>query len=59
MTIFQKELRSNAVSFLVWSAVISGLMAVCIGIYPSMSESMEDMSAMFAQMGDFRRLRAG
>lgn len=53
MTIFHKELRAGAVSFLVWSAIIGGLMAVCMGIYPSMAESMEDMSALFAGMGDF------
>ena len=53
MTILRKELRSGAVSFLVWSAVVGGLMAVCVGLYPSMSGSMEDMSALFAGMGDF------
>ena len=40
MTIFKKELRSGAVSFLAWSAVIGGLMAVCVGMYPSMAGSM-------------------
>jgi len=53
MTIFQKELRTGAVSFLVWSAIVGGLMAVCVGLYPSMAGSMEDMSALFAGMGDF------
>ena len=53
MTIFRKELRTGAVSFLVWSAVVGGLMAVCVGMYPSMAGSMEDMSALFAGMGDF------
>lgn len=53
MTIFKKELRSGAVSLLVWSAVIGGLMAVCVGLYPSMEGSMGDMSALFADMGDF------
>lgn len=53
MTIFRKELRSGAVSFLVWSLVIGGLMAVCVALYPSMAGSMGDMSALFADMGDF------
>ena len=53
MTIFRKELRGGAVSFLVWSAVVGGLMAVCVGLYPSMAGSMGDMSALFAGMGDF------
>lgn len=53
MTIWGKELRSGAVSLLVWSAVIGGLMAVCVWLYPSMEDSMEDVSALFAGMGDF------
>lgn len=53
MTVFRKELRSNIVSFLVWTVVVGGLMAVCVAIYPSMAESMEDMSTLFAGMGDF------
>lgn len=53
MTILKKELRAGAASLLVWSAVIGGLMAVCVGLYPSMEGSMGDMSALFAGMGDF------
>ena len=53
MTVFRKELRDGAVSFWVWSAVIGGLMAVCVGLYPSMKGSVGDMSAMFADMGEF------
>ena len=53
MTIFRKELRFNAVSFLVWTLVIGGLIAVCVGLYPSMESSAGDMSAMFANMGEF------
>lgn len=53
MTIFKKELRSGAVSFLAWSAVIGGLMAVCVGMYPSMAGSMGDVSDLFAGMGNF------
>ena len=52
MTIFKKELRSGAVSFLAWSAVIGGLMAVCVGMYPSMAGSMGDVSDLFAGMGN-------
>ncbi len=51
MTVFRKEVRAGAVSFLVWTAVIGGLMAVCVGLFPSMEGS--DMSALFADMGDF------
>ena len=53
MTIFKKELRSGGLSFLVWSVLIGGLMAVCVAIYPSMSDSMGEVSALFAGMGDF------
>ena len=53
MTIFRKELRTGAVSLVIWSAVIGGLMAVCVGLYPSMEGSMGDMSALFAGMGEF------
>ena len=53
MTVFRKELRSGGPGFLAWSAIIGGLMAVCVGLYPSMAGSMEDMSALFAGMGDF------
>ena len=53
MTIFKKELRSGAMSLLIWSAVIGGFMAVCVGLYPSMEGGMGDMSVLFASMGDF------
>lgn len=53
MTIFKKELRSNWVSFAAWAVIVGGLMAICVGLYPSMSGSMEDVSALFAGMGDF------
>ena len=53
MTVFCKELRAGTVSFLVWSAILGGLMAVCVGIYPSMSGSMDELSTLFAGMGDF------
>lgn len=53
MTIFRKELRTNAASFLLWAAVLGGLMAVCMALYPSMSDAVGDVSALFANMGDF------
>lgn len=53
MIIFKKELRTGLVGFLVWCAVIGGLMAVCVGLYPSIAGSMEEVSALFAGMGDF------
>ena len=53
MTIFCKELRSGAVSFLIWTAGVGGLMAVCVGMYPSFADSMGSVSELFAGMGDF------
>ncbi len=53
MTVFRKELRAGAAPFLVWSAVVGGLMAVCVALYPSIADSMADVSALFAGMGDF------
>lgn len=53
MTVFNKELRGGAAAFVIWSAVVGGLMAICVGMYPSMSDSMGDVSALFAGMGDF------
>ena len=53
MILFKKELRTGLVGFLVWCAVIGGLMAVCMGIYPSFADSMGDVSALFAGLGDF------
>lgn len=53
MTVLKKELRGHAVSFWVWAAALGGLMAVCVGLYPSMAGSMGDVSALFADMGEF------
>ena len=32
MTILKKELRAGAVSFLLWSAVVGGLMSMCVAM---------------------------
>lgn len=53
MTIFKRELRSGLAGLLLWSAVVGGLMALCVALYPSISGSMDDFSALFANMGDF------
>ncbi len=53
MTAFLKELRSGYRSLLLWSAVIGGLMALCVVMYPSIASSMGDISALFANMGAF------
>ena len=53
MTILKKELRTNAAGLAVWALSVGGLMAVCVGLYPSMESEMENVSALFAQMGSF------
>ena len=53
MTVFKKELRANLAGFLIWTACIGGLMTMCVWMYPSFAGSMEDVSALFAGMGDF------
>ena len=53
MTIFYRELRAGSKGFLLWSGVIGALMALCVALYPSISESMGDVSSLFASMGAF------
>ena len=53
MTVFKKELRAGMVSFLIWSAAVGGLMAMCVWMYPSFVGSMDDVSALFAGMEGF------
>lgn len=53
MRILIHELRRNRLSLVVWTAVISFMLAVCVMIYPEMAGQMDQMSAMFADMGSF------
>lgn len=53
MTIFLHELKRNRLSLILWTAVISFMLGVCIVIYPEMSTQMGDISDMFADMGSF------
>ena len=53
MTIFFHQLRRNKTSLLIWSAVLSFMLSVCIIIYPEMSSQMNEISDMFANMGAF------
>ena len=53
MTIFWRELRAGVKALLLWSMVVGGLLAVCVALYPSMADSMGDVSALFADMGSF------
>lgn len=53
MTLFFHELRSNRTALIIWSAAISFMLGVCILIYPEMSSQMNEISAMFSEMGAF------
>ena len=53
MTLFLHELKQNKTSLLIWSAVISFMLAICILIYPEMASEMDQLSDMFSNMGAF------
>ena len=53
MTIVKHELRQGKRSFLIWTAAIGFLLAVCIFLFPEMKGEMDTVSEMFAQMGSF------
>lgn len=53
MTIFKHEMKQGRSSLIVWTAAISFMLGICVIIYPEMSAQMEDVSAMFADMGGF------
>lgn len=53
MTVFRLEWKRGAVALIVWSAAIAFLLGVSILIYPEMTSQMEEISAMFSDMGSF------
>lgn len=53
MTIWKHELRQGRMNFLIWTAAIGALMAVCIALFPQMKRQAEDLTAGFASMGAF------
>ena len=53
MTVFLHELRQNRMALILWTAIISFMLGVCIMIYPEMKSQMNEMSDMFANMGSF------
>ena len=53
MFLFFHEMRRNRLSLIIWTSVLSFMLAVCVLIYPEMKSQMADMSEMFANMGDF------
>lgn len=53
MTIVKHELRQSKASFLIWTASIGFLLAVCIFLFPEMRGQMESVNDVFASMGSF------
>ncbi len=53
MTIFFHQLKRNKISLIIWSAVLSFMLFICIIIYPEMSSQMNEISDMFSNMGAF------
>ena len=53
MTLVKHELRQGKISFLIWTAAIGFLIAICIFMFPEMKGQMDGVSDMFASMGSF------
>ena len=53
MNILLHELKLNKLSIIIWSSVISFMLGICVIIYPEMASQMNEISAMFADMGSF------
>ncbi len=53
MVLFFHELRRNRTSLIIWTSVISFMLAVCVFIYPEMKGQMNEMTDMFSDMGSF------
>lgn len=53
MTIVKHELKQGKNSFLIWTAAIAMLLAVCVFLFPEMKGEMDGISDIFASMGSF------
>lgn len=53
MTLVKHELRQGKAAFLIWTASIGFLLAICVFLFPEMKGQMEGVSDMFASMGSF------
>lgn len=53
MTLVKHELKQGKTPFLIWTASIGFLLAVCVFLFPEMKGQMEGVSNMFASMGSF------
>ena len=53
MTLVKHELRQSKISFLIWTAAIGFLLAVCVFLFPEIKKEMGSMSKVFSSMGSF------
>lgn len=53
MTVLKHELKIGRTSFLIWTGVISFLLAVSVCLFPEMKGQMDDIGDMFSSMGSF------
>lgn len=53
MTLVKHELRQGKTSFLIWTASIGFLLAICVFLFPEMKGQMDGVNDMFASMGSF------
>lgn len=53
MTLAKHELRQGKISFLIWTASIGFLLAICIFLFPEMKGQIDSVNDVFASMGSF------
>ena len=53
MTVFGKEMKHGFISLCVWTGAAAFMIIVCIAMFPQMKSQMEEVTDMFANMGDF------
>lgn len=53
MIIFFHELKRNKISLIIWTAVLSFMLGVCILIFPELEKQMGAMNDLFEGMGEF------
>lgn len=53
MTLVKHELRQGKASFLIWTASIGSLLAVCVFLFPEMKGQIDSINDAFASMGSF------
>lgn len=53
MTLIKHELKLGKIPFLIWTASIGFLLAICIFMYPEIKGQMEGVGDIFASMGSF------